>query len=819
MITKSVPARAHTRTFAVGVDYITEHTHQRALTAAGVSFEGGVTYASAPEKAAWVHLRGVASVETAAIEMEAVAALTTRCCDPVYHLIIAYAKHEHPTRGQVVSDAERLMKAIGMDDHQYVLAAHKDTDDFHAHVIANRVGPDGRANDLWHERIIRERTCAEIAAESGWDIVVGHHNRDIIQRIERLHDLPPEPEWRPSDGAYRRLHKEGELPWQDAARPYVLDAVDGARNWKELHERLRAHGVIVKLVRRGERLQGLAFAEGFDRAAPGCAASRIDTRCALSSLQRRFGPFTPAHEAAPEVARGVPWSDATRPTILAAVDSARSWDELHQRLDQHGIIIKLVARGGCVQGLAFAEGRDLNAPGCVASRVAPRCKKSALEQRFGPFTDTEQHGQGRSYEAGFKDAAQSRNRGRLRNRAEGEARADPRWALQEASRIANHARMRTAYGAYRDRFFSDKNRAIDHRRNAAWERERAQRRLEAQRRREARQLLRAGARLGVHGLVARQVAYWSIDAVIIGRRAREHDAARVRWESTKIVLAAERGQGRKEKPMDYRSFVVEKARAGDQAAQRVLDTFLTQARRRQDPVMTRTLSLAEVRGRLDVIRAEKEARYEHARVERSRLHRVEKPPALRDVVVAERARIEREVLERTKLTDAERARLVQLGMEKRSWNPFTRAAAATAEMQIRAAHQSRQDLGIAEAGRQFEERDLPRIGKRVAAEERFYQEYVSASLGLEQQMRDARTELRDRVPRIEHQVDVLERSGASTLVTYDTTPGLNSVAAAVSQQYRALPDTVRRDVESAIRRDHRDRDRAREAISTYLLWH
>ena len=31
MITKSVPARAHTRTFAVGVDYITEHTHQRAV--------------------------------------------------------------------------------------------------------------------------------------------------------------------------------------------------------------------------------------------------------------------------------------------------------------------------------------------------------------------------------------------------------------------------------------------------------------------------------------------------------------------------------------------------------------------------------------------------------------------------------------------------------------------------------------------------------------------------------------------------------------------------------------------------------------------
>ena len=126
------------------------------------------------------------SVETAAIEMEAVAALSKRCRDPVYHLIIAYAKHERPTREQVVSDAERLLKAIGMEKSQYVLAAHKDTDDFHAHVIANRIGPDGQRNDLWHERIIRERVCAEIAAERGWEIVVGHHNRDIVQRVEQL---------------------------------------------------------------------------------------------------------------------------------------------------------------------------------------------------------------------------------------------------------------------------------------------------------------------------------------------------------------------------------------------------------------------------------------------------------------------------------------------------------------------------------------------------------------------------------------------------------------------------------------------------------
>ena len=319
------------------------------------------------------------SVDTAAIEMEAVAALSSRCRDPVYHLIIAYAKHETPTREHVVSDAERMLKAVGMEKNQYVLAAHKDTDDFHAHVIANRIGPDGKANDLWHERIIRERVCAELAAERGWDIVVGHHNRDIVQRIEHLHELPVEPQRRLSDGAYRRLHERGELPWQESARPYLLDAVDKARDWSDLRQRLGAHGVVVKLIRRGERVQGLAFAEGHDRSAPGCTASRIDRRCALSALERRFGAFTPEREPIAEIHAHGP--GAIRFGQRFSLPSMR---RSHGRISLNASIgwhrHQAVQRGARVQGLAFAQG-EIPARRAVerhaSIRVAKRLRSSS----------------------------------------------------------------------------------------------------------------------------------------------------------------------------------------------------------------------------------------------------------------------------------------------------------------------------------------------------------------------------------------------------------------------------------------------------------
>ncbi len=815
MITKAVPARAHTRTFAVGIDYITEHTHQRAVTVAGHSFEGGVAYASSPEKAAWVHLRGVMSVDTAAIEMEAVAALSSRCRDPVYHLIVAYAKHEQPTREQVLSDAERLLKAIGMEKSQYVLAAHQDTDDFHAHVIANRIGPDGKANDLWHERIIRERVCAEIAAERGWDIVIGHHNRDIVQRIEHLHELPAQPQRRLSDGAYRRLHERGELPWEESARPYVLDAVDKARDWSDLRQRLGAHGVVVKLIRRGDRVQGLAFAEGHDRNAPGCAASRIDRRCALSTLQSRFGTFTPEREPVAKITRSTPWADEVRPPILAAIDAAKSWKELTERLDREGIVVKLVQRGERVQGLAFAQGRDPGAPGCGASRIDPRCKKAALEQRFGPFRDTERHREGAS-EPNIHGDARLSDRGRLRERAEHDAHRDPAWAIREARAIADHARMRSDYAAYRERFFGERDRSISTHRNAAWERERAQRQREAQRRREARQLLRAVARLSTRGLLAHQLAYWSIDALIGRRRAQEHAAARVRWEATKIVLASERKLAREEKPMDYHSFVKQRARAGDLAARGVLDTLVppTGGQQRRAPQEPRHATVDEVRARLEVIRVHEEARYERARAERRGLEHIERPLPLDDILAAERRRIREHIADTTRFTDAERVRLAELAKEKRSWNPVTRAVATKAEAELHAAHHDRHEKAAAEALRDFERREVPQIGERVGIDQQRYRDYVTASLSLEREINQAR-DARDRIPRIEHQLTVLERAGLSRIEISDAAPyaSLGHLAAAVDQQYRSLPERLCSEVERGLRHEQRGRDRSRESMS------
>ena len=281
--------------------------------------------------------------------------------------------------------------------------------------------------------------------------------------------------------------------------------------------------------------------------------------------------------------------------------------------------------------------------------------------------------------------------------------------------------------------------------------------------------------------------------------------------------------------MDYRSFITEEARAGDRAAQRVLADLTRAARetrsvadqrrhagdaqpRHSQQVEARALGLGELRARLDVIGAEEEARHERARMERERLERVAPAKSLDEVLAAERQRIRAQTDEATRFTNAERIRLRELAGEKRSWNPLTRVAAAQAELTLRAAHQSRYEKSLTAAIEKFESHDVPKYTERVAADERRYRQYVASSLALEEEMREARAVLRDRIPQADQSLLVLERAGVSQIGDIGFHARLNDIAAAIDREYRAVPETTRGSIEQSIRREQHAQGRSHEYI-------
>ena len=64
------------------------------------------------------------------------------------------------------------------------------------------------------------------------------------------------------------------------------------------------------------------------------------------------------------------------------------------------------------------------------------------------------------------------------------------------------------------------------------------------------------------------------------------------------------------------------------------------------------------------------------------------------------------------------------------------------------------------------------------------------------------------IPKIEQQLNVLERAGVAHVDCHDGVPNarLDDLVAAIERGYRAIPETLRRDVEYSIRREQRARD-------------
>jgi hypothetical protein len=63
---------------------------------------------------------------------------------PVLHLSLRLAPGDSLTRNQFIEIGREAAKEFGVADHQYICILHKDTQQQHIHIVANRVGFDGK---------------------------------------------------------------------------------------------------------------------------------------------------------------------------------------------------------------------------------------------------------------------------------------------------------------------------------------------------------------------------------------------------------------------------------------------------------------------------------------------------------------------------------------------------------------------------------------------------------------------------------------------------------------------------------------------------
>ena len=102
-------------------------------------------------RVAWTLVRNMPGDERhAAALMDVTAAQKVRVQKPVYHLSLSAASGEELDREQWEKVVDRVLRDLGLEEHQGLVVAHGDTKHDHIHLMINRV--EIETLKIWHDR-------------------------------------------------------------------------------------------------------------------------------------------------------------------------------------------------------------------------------------------------------------------------------------------------------------------------------------------------------------------------------------------------------------------------------------------------------------------------------------------------------------------------------------------------------------------------------------------------------------------------------------------------------------------------------------------
>ncbi|WP_285142706.1 TraI/MobA(P) family conjugative relaxase [Serratia ureilytica] len=230
------------------------------------------------------------SLETASAEMNTVAMQNTRCVDPVYHCILSWREEDTPTDQQIFESARYCINQLGMADHQYVFAVHRDTDNVHCHIAVNRIHPESyRAANMYKDVDTLHKACRHLELKHGFTPDNGAWKVNDQQQVVR------------SQNDFKSIpRKARQLEYYADSESLFSYAVGECRqaigdimadperlSWLNLHNELNRAGLVMK--QKGE---GLAIYSIQDSSLPPIKASSLHPDLTRSCMEPYLGEFT-----------------------------------------------------------------------------------------------------------------------------------------------------------------------------------------------------------------------------------------------------------------------------------------------------------------------------------------------------------------------------------------------------------------------------------------------------------------------------------------------------------------------------------------------
>ena len=218
---------------------------------------------------------------------------------PVTHWILSWQENEQPTREQVDEAVSLFLRGMGLAEHQTFYALHKNTGNYHLHIVVNRTHP-------YTEKVIQphrgfdidaaHKIIAEIEHKQGWAPQENarysvNEQGYVVKNLRHRTQVKPKPKAEDFENA------TGEKSAQRIAQERGHAVIQNATCWEELHAGLDAVGL--RFVRKGS---GAVIFVG-DTAVK---ASSVDRNFSMSKLSKRLGEFKSGHYSARAFSKPAP---------------------------------------------------------------------------------------------------------------------------------------------------------------------------------------------------------------------------------------------------------------------------------------------------------------------------------------------------------------------------------------------------------------------------------------------------------------------------------------------------------------------------------
>jgi hypothetical protein len=217
-------------------------------------------------------------------EMVALAIEATRSKDPVDHWLLSWKEGEQPTQSQCKEAVEILKRHLGMSSgHLAVFALHRNTENYHLHVVLNRVHPDTlRVEDKGWCIDKAHKAIAEIIRAQGWE--AEGNARYVADRSGQVTRASGVREPQPRSNARDHENATGEKSCERIAQEKAASILRNAKSWAQVHEGLAQ--VDMRYERKGS---GAVLCVGDQPLKASC----IGREFSRSRMEERLGDFQP----------------------------------------------------------------------------------------------------------------------------------------------------------------------------------------------------------------------------------------------------------------------------------------------------------------------------------------------------------------------------------------------------------------------------------------------------------------------------------------------------------------------------------------------